>query len=131
MPKLLESLGFTDNPFANYSAENEPAIDQYFVRPPYYEFIRDRGLGVRSAVLFGARGAGTSATRLTFAKEAWLPPAGGHKRPLTVTFDDFSRVLTNGPEGADLGRFVAETGYLVIEALLIWLATQEESERAL
>ncbi len=36
MGKLLETLGFIDNPFASYVAENEPEIDQYFIRPPYY-----------------------------------------------------------------------------------------------
>jgi hypothetical protein len=131
MTKLLESLFFADNPFANYSAENEPAIDQYFVRPPYYEFVKERGVSCRSVVLFGARGAGKSATRLTFAKEAWLPPKDGQMRPLPVVFDDFSRVLANGLERISLRDFVAEAGYLVIESLLLWLATEPEEDRKL
>jgi hypothetical protein len=70
MTRLLTTLGFNDNPFANYSAENEPDIDQYFVRAPYYEFVREHGFSGRSVILFGERGAGKSATRLTYAKEA-------------------------------------------------------------
>jgi hypothetical protein len=131
MTKLLDSLRFTDNPFANYSAENEPAIDQYFVRPPYYEFVRERGLSCRSVVLFGARGAGKSATRLTFAKDAWQPPNSNQKRPLPVAFDDFSRVLAAGLDKVNLGDFVAEAGYLIIESLLLWLATEPEEDRKL
>lgn len=130
MGKLLQSLGFQDNPFASYSAENEPDIDQYFVRPPYYDFITDRGRRSRSLILFGARGAGKSATRLTFFKESWQSASSG-KRPLVVTLDDFSRVLSDGPGKVDLGKFVAEIGYLVIESVLLWLAGQEDADRAL
>ena len=71
MTKLLEKLGFTDNPFANYVAENEPNIEQYFVRPPYFDEVATRGQARRSLVIFGARGAGKSATRLTFYKDCW------------------------------------------------------------
>jgi hypothetical protein len=82
MAKLLDSLGFIDNPFTSYSAENEPAIDQYFIRPPYYDAVTEKGRAARSLVLFGARGAGKSATRLTFYKNAWAdwhPCHGQHE----------------------------------------------------
>lgn len=127
MTKLIDALHFQDNPFANYSAENEPEIDRYFVRPPYYEFIQERGLSGRSVILFGARGAGKSATRIAFTKESWTRQEG--KRPLIVTFDDFSRALPGGLDTADLAKFMAELGYLVVEALLLWLATQSKDER--
>jgi hypothetical protein len=71
MPKLLDTLGFRDNPFASYVAENEPDIERYFVRPPYFDEVVARGQARRSLVIFGARGAGKSATRLTFYKECW------------------------------------------------------------
>jgi hypothetical protein len=81
MTKLIDALYFQDNPFANYSAENEPEIDRYFVRPPYYEFIQERGLSGRSVILFGARGAGKSATRIAFAKESWTRQEGRNRGP--------------------------------------------------
>lgn len=131
MTKLLESLKFRDNPFANYSAENEPEIARYFVRPSYYEFVRERGFNGRSTILFGARGAGKSATRLAFAKDAWSPETLSKKPPLTVTLDDFSRVLSDGLGGAGLGKYIAEIGYLVTEGVLLSLATRPEDDREL
>jgi hypothetical protein len=129
MAKLLETLGFNDNPFASYSAENEPAIDQYFIRPPYYDAVTDKGRASRSLLLFGARGAGKSATRLTFYKNAWAEWARTQKGPLVVTLDDFARIVSEGPKKVDLGLFISEVGYLVIEAVLVWLASLEDKER--
>jgi hypothetical protein len=131
MGMLLRSLGFRDNPFSSYSAENEPEIDRYFVRPPYYDFVTDRGKSCRSLVLFGARGAGKSATRLTFFKEVWHQSQTSTRGPLVVTLDDFSRIVADGIGKVDLGRFVAEVGYLVVESLLVWLAAQEDEDRNL
>jgi hypothetical protein len=129
MPKLLDILGITENPFASYSAENEPDIDRYFVRPPYYSFVDERGQSTRSLLLFGARGAGKSATRLTIYKETWRRVSAGQKAPLTITIDDFSRVLADGLAKVDLGKFIAEIGFLVAEALLLWLSGLEADDR--
>lgn len=131
MAKLLQTLGFSESPFANYSAENEPDIDLYFVRPPYYDFVAERGRAARSLILFGARGAGKSATRLTFFKESWRASSSGTRGPLVVTLEDFSRILSDGLNKADLGGFVAEIGYLVVESVLLWLSGQEEADRTL
>lgn len=131
MPKLLDTLGFQDNPFANYVAENEPHIEQYFVRPPYFDEVAARGQARRSMVIFGARGAGKSATRLTFYKDCWSKRQKDEPAPLAVALDDFSRITTSGLAGADLGKFIAEIGYLTVEAVLLWLAALEDSEREL
>lgn len=131
MPKLLESLGFTDNPFANYVAENEPNIEQYFVRPPYFDEVATRGQARRSLVIFGARGAGKSATRLTFYKDCWAKRERDEQAPLAVSLDDFSRITSAGIASADLGKFVSEIGYLTVEAVLLWLAALDDQEREL
>jgi hypothetical protein len=131
MGKLLDTLGFSDNPFAIYVAENEPAIDQYFIRPPYYDAVTERGRAPRSLLLFGARGAGKSATRLTFYKNSWAEWERTEKGPLVVTLDDFGRILSDGPQKVDLGRFISEVGYLVVEAVLVWLAALEDDDRAM
>jgi hypothetical protein len=131
MTKLLNSMGFTDNPFANYVAENEPDIESYFIRPPYYDAVTERGNASRSLILFGARGAGKSATRLTFYKNAWADRNAGRDVPLVITLDDFSRIVSGGPEKVDLGHFVSEVGYLIVEAVLVWLAALDQEERDL
>jgi len=131
MPKLLEALQFRDNPFASYVAENEPDIESYFVRPPYFDEVAARGQACRSLVLFGARGAGKSATRLTFYKECWARREKDQPAPLAVALDDYSRITSNGLGNADLGKFIAEVGYLTIEAVLLWLSALEETDRNL
>jgi len=131
MAKLLETLGFNDNPFASYVAENEPEIDRYFIRPPYYETVTDRGQAARSLLLFGARGAGKSATRLTFYKNAWSNWQREQRGPLVVTLDDYARILDDGLQKVDLGRFVSEVGYLVVESVLVWLAALDDEDRAM
>ncbi len=45
-----------------------------------------------------------------------------------VTLDDFDRILRDGLDRADLGKFVMEIGYLTVEALLLWLAAQAEED---
>lgn len=129
MARLLDVLGFTDNPFASYVAENEPNIEHYFIRPQYYDSVTDRGNNSRSLILFGARGAGKSATRLAYYKTAWSDKLNGKPAPLTVIFDDYSRILETGIDKVNLGLYVSEIGYLVVEAILLWLAGLDESER--
>lgn len=131
MPRLLDDLGFRDNPFASYVAENEPDIERYFVRPPYFDEVATRGQARRSLVIFGARGAGKSATRLTFYKDCWARRLRDEPAPLAIALDDYSRVTAGGLANADLGRFVAEVGYLTIEAVLAWLSGLEEADREL
>lgn len=131
MPKLLDALGFRDNPFASYVAENEPEIERYFVQPPYFDEVAARGLARRSLVLFGARGAGKSATRLTFYKECWARRLRDEPAPLAIALEDYSRITATGLANADLGKFVAEVGYLTIEAVLVWLSGLEEADREL
>jgi hypothetical protein len=131
MAKLLKSLGFEENPFASYVAENEPNIDQYFIRPPYFDAVTDRGRASRSLILFGARGAGKSATRLSFYKNSWSAWEAKKQGPLVVTLDDYTRILSDGLQKVDLGRFISEVGFVVVEAVLIWLSALEEEERDL
>lgn len=131
MPRLLEALGVLDNPFATYVAENEPDIERYFVRPPYFDEVSKRGDARQSLVIFGARGAGKSATRLTFYRDCWAKRLGGETSPLVVTLDDYSRITANGLMHANLGKFIAEIGYLTVEAVLAWLSGLEQADREL
>jgi hypothetical protein len=79
MPRLVEALKLKGNPFEHYVAEKEPDIAVYAVKPPYFEVIDARAKNTSSFILFGDRGAGKSATRLTIFKELWKESAEGKK----------------------------------------------------
>lgn len=129
MPQLLTQLGFKDNPFATYVAENEPNIDKYFVRPPYFPHIHERGMGSKTMILFGARGAGKSATRLALHKEAWTALNSNKSAPLVITLDDYSRIISKDLSLVGVGEFLREIGYLVVESVLVWLSALEDDDR--
>jgi hypothetical protein len=85
MPKLVHTLGLRANPFEHYVAETEPDIAEYAVKPPYFETIESRAKNKSSYILFGARGAGKSATRLTVFKQLWADKAKSEAVPLAET----------------------------------------------
>lgn len=129
MGRLLDRLDFTNNPFSKYVAENEPEIDQYFVRPPYFATVRSCSTAASSIVLFGARGAGKSATRIALYKEAWSQVAKGGKTPLVVSLTNYTLVLRSGLNKASLRELLIEVGYITTEALLLWLSSLPDSDR--
>lgn len=129
MSRLLKSHSLDETCFSSYSAEDEPNIDEYFIRPPYFGEVLKRGNSCRSLILFGERGAGKSAARISFYKETWKNVSKGEKAPLVVTLSDFSRIIEGGIAKANLGRFVNEVGYLVTEAVLLWLSAIETTKR--
>lgn len=130
MTRLLAGLGITSNPFEHYVAETEPDIAEYAVKPPYFEAIDARAKNTSSYILFGDRGAGKSATRLTVFKELWAAKAKGHKVPLAVNFVDFS-VAVSGKRLNDVSEnvLIGEVAFVVIESLLVWLSSLEDEER--
>src|SRR5271163_278659 len=130
MPQLIETLRLKGNPFEHYVAETEPEIAEYAVKPPYFEAIDARALNRSSYVLFGDRGAGKSATRLTIFKQLWAKKAEGQKVPLVVNLTDFSAVL-HRKEFINLSEstLVKEVAFVVIESLLTWLSSLEDDDR--
>jgi len=131
MSSLLRSLGFSQNPFDSYVAENEPDIEQYFVRPPYYTEILSRGKSAKSFILFGARGSGKSASRIAFYKACWSRRKEGKSAPLAIVLDDYNRILSSGLGKVDVGSFAEEVAFLTIESLLVWLSALEDGDRQL
>lgn len=135
MASLLTKLGFSGNPFEKYVAENEPDIDKYFVRPPYFNAVQQRAKGTQSFILFGARGAGKSATRLALYKHYWSlvgsNPQG--QVPLVVNFDSFGNLIGSNIKLAEitLTSFTQELTFLVLESLLVWLASLSDADRHL
>jgi len=131
MTRLLAGLGIDKNPFEHYVAETEPDIAEYAVKPPYFEAIDARAKNTSSYILFGDRGAGKSATRLTVFKELWAAKANGERVPLAVNFVDFSSaVLGKKLANATEATLISEVAFIVIESLLVWLSSLEEDDRA-
>lgn len=131
MPTLVEALCLRGNPFEYYVAEQEPDIAEYAVKPPYFEAIGARAKNTSSFILFGDRGAGKSATRLTIFKELWKEKAHGNKVPFAVNLTDFSSAI-NGRKVANATEktLIQEVAFVVLESLLTWLSSLEEGDRS-
>jgi hypothetical protein len=99
VPTIAELLSLKSNPFEHYTAETEPHISEYAVRPPYLQAIVARALAHTTFILFGDRGAGKSATRLTLFNEIWARKPSDD-RPLVVNFVDFTAALPSLRKGA-------------------------------
>ncbi len=132
MAQLSQSLRLKGNPFENYVAESEPDIVEYAVKPPYFETIEARATNCASFILFGDRGAGKSATRLTLFKELWKKKAAGIRVPLAVNFTDYSSFV-QGRDFVGLSEkaLIKEVAFVVIEGVLTWLSSLEEDDRGI
>lgn len=127
---LVNKLRLSDNPFEHYTAETEPDIASYAVRPPYLETISARARGLSSFILLGDRGAGKSATRITVYNEIWKSCAKNHNGPLALNMTDFSHVLSAFSGGKLSDKDIVKlSAFFVIEQILIWLSSLEEDER--
>ena len=131
MPRLFQALELKGNPFEHYVAETEPNIAEYAVKPPYFETIEDRAKNASTYVLFGDRGAGKSATRLTVYKELWAAKAKGERVPLVVNMTDFSGVVQGKKlQGLSESALIKEAAFVVLEGLLAWLSSLDDNDRA-
>ncbi|MFG0499907.1 P-loop ATPase, Sll1717 family [Pseudomonas sp. YQ_13] len=131
---IAKSLGLKGNPFEHYNAEKEPEIAAYAVRPPYLQTIAQRSLGLSSFILFGDRGAGKSATRLTVYKEAWEAASQnqeqGQVQPFIVNLTDFAQILPKFKRRQLSDKDICSlAGFFIIEQLLAWLSSLEDADR--
>lgn len=131
MHGLLKKLNFVGNPFEHLSAENEKEIDRFAVRPPYFEQTLSKAQGAKSFILFGKRGCGKSATRITVYKHLWNEHQNGKKIPLPVNFIDYDQILKNGLSNVNVRKFVEEACYKTIESILAWLTSLPEDYKNL
>lgn len=133
---LVASLALKGNPFEHYTAETEPDIAQYAVRPPYLQSIIARAEALSSFILFGDRGSGKSATRITVFKEIWKKVADDEnpnaRKPFVVNLSDFSQLQATFAKGKLSDRdIVGVAAFAVIEEMLAWLSSLEDEERAI
>lgn len=129
---IAQSLSLKGNPFEHYNAEKEPDIAAYAVRPPYLETIAQRAIGLSSFILFGARGAGKSATRLTVYKEAWEAAAREPSiaQPFIVNLTDFGQILDKFKRGQLTDKDICTlAAFFVIEQMFAWLSSLEDEDR--
>jgi len=129
---LVQRLGLVGNPFEHYTAETEPNITEYAVRPPYLQAISDRAKNLSSFILFGNRGAGKSATRITVFRETWKENSRHDviSKPLVVNLTDYTSIQGVFRQGRLSDRdIIGVAAFFVIEQLLAWLASLEESDR--
>lgn len=130
---LVRELKLSANPFEHYAAETEPHISEYAVRPPYLSSIIDRSSALNSFTLFGERGAGKSATRITVYSALWQAVKGSQHSnpcPLAVNVTDFSMILDDFQKGDLTDRkFVALVAFHVLEKILAWLSSLDKEDR--
>lgn len=133
MPTIVSALSLKSNPFEHYTAETEPNIADYAVKPPYLSTISQRAATTTSFILFGDRGAGKSATRITLFQELWGKKAGqksGESVPLAVNYIDFTTAVAKFKKGTfGESDFIHEASYLVVETILSWLSSLTDEER--
>ncbi|EPM5305649.1 P-loop ATPase, Sll1717 family [Cronobacter sakazakii] len=125
---IVKTFSLKSNPFEHYTAENEPDISLYAIRPRYLSAITERARKLNSFILFGQRGAGKSATRLTVFKEDYSTE---EKKPFLVNLTDFTDLLEKFKKGKLTERdIIYLVAYNVIEQMLGWISLLEESERS-
>ncbi|MDY4376918.1 hypothetical protein SOV92_03495 [Pectobacterium brasiliense] len=124
---IVKKFSLKSNPFEHYTAENEPDISLYTVRQPYLSSIIDRVRKLNSFILFGQRGAGKSATRLTVFKEYY---SEDEKKPFIVNFTDFTELLDKHKKRKLTERdIIYLVAFNIIEQMLGWISLLDEVKR--
>ena len=132
MPTFNTQFAFDSSPFEHYVAENEPDILEYAVVPPYFEVSRNRARSSSTHILFGARGAGKSATRLATERDIWKRQSEGESVPLVVPLVDFSPLLERGSiKSVGSEALVRHVAFHVLEALLLFVSDEDEDVETL
>jgi DNA-binding winged helix-turn-helix (wHTH) protein len=118
----LASWDFIDNPFALWEAGQEPWLDRYFIRPPFFEQLLHHH---KSTLVFAPRGGGKTATRLMI--EAECRPALTSSSVLAVSFTDFSPLIdsTLHLDQLTLANYQIYLLSAILRQLLIALAIRE------
>ena len=117
-------FGFNSNPFENNTAEREPHIASYAVRPPYLDRVLATSHAMGIFVLTGSRGSGKSATRLTVSQLLWKDCP----TPLVVPLIGYNVFRPYAVAGAPLELYATQIAFLAIEQVLGWLSSLEDAD---
>ncbi len=118
-------LGFKRNPFEGNTAEREPEIEHYAVRPPYLDPVEEASKRTGSYTLAGARGSGKSATRITVQRNIWRLDKP-HPLPIALTNFNVMRGKRDAKELLDL--FANQVFFLTIEACFVYLTSLDKGD---
>lgn len=118
--EYYKKLGFYRNPFETNTAEREPEIEKYVVRPPYLDPIEDASKHTGSYTLSGSRGSGKSATRITVHRNI-LNSDLPHNLPIALT--NFEKMRGVRKTNDLLDSFAKQIFFLTIEACLVYLTS--------
>lgn len=89
MKELYENIGFNENPFARFSAEEEIAyLKNIFLKPKYYSTIHSDVKSGTSRFIFGERGIGKSALIITLMSDF------SNNNIFSVLIDDYEGIPT-------------------------------------
>lgn len=117
-------FGFISNLFENNTAEREPEISSYAVRPPYLDRVLKTSGQKGIFVLTGSRGSGKSATRLTVSKSLW----NGSPKRLVVPLIGHNIFRSYSKSGVPVELFANQIAFLAVEQILGWLASMPETK---
>lgn len=120
--RFYEALGFSTNPFEGNTAEREPEIELYVVRPPYLDPVEEASLKTGSYTLSGTRGSGKSATRITVQRNIWTKTS----HPLPISLTNFTNFRGKKEPVELLELFASQVFYLTIEACLVYFTTADK-----
>lgn len=123
--QFYRDLGFSMNPFEGNTAEREPEIELYVVRPPYLDPVAEASSSTGSYTLSGTRGSGKSATRITVQRNI-CANSGTHPLPIALT--NFNGFRGKKDPVELLNLFVSQIFFLTIEACLVYLTTKESAK---
>lgn len=124
-PQFYATLGFHANPFEANTAEREPEIEHYAVRPPYLDPVEAASKGTGSYTLSGSRGSGKSATRITVARNMWNLPT---PHPLPIALVNFNDFRGKHSPSELLEKFSKQVFFLTIEASLLYSTTSADND---
>lgn len=120
---FYNNFQFISNPFENNTAEREPNIALYAVRPPYLDRVLKTSSDKGIFVLTGSRGSGKSATRLTVSKNYW----DSDPKRLVVPLIGFNVFRPFIKATIPLELFANQIAFLAIEQILSWLSALDDT----
>lgn len=101
--ELYKNLGFTDNPFSTFSAEEEKEfLNKIYINPLFYETLKSDLTNGHSRFILGARGIGKTALLLQ------LKTALEKDNVFTIIIDDFDGIPTKNND-KELARLIIES----------------------
>lgn len=109
--EYLRSLGFNQDPFQYYNADEEDLLEKYFVDPPYFVSLWGDIRRPQSHVVFAPRGAGKSAQRRMIEAKA------NDENVFVITYDRFPGLQS--AEQADLAYHIKNLNRLALQTLFL------------